>query len=135
MIQFEVIKSPDSNVIASFKFHRNDVYLGSSAGDLVIRDPALSKSHLMLEVVEGEFLVHPQKDVPFYLINGKRATSIRKIKAQDTLTIGGTQLKILAFSWTQAISKKAILNEKLNELMSSDSLRLPVIEKLSKMMK
>ncbi len=135
MIQFEVIQSPDLNVLTSFKFHKNDVYLGSSAGDLVIRDPSLSKSHLMLEVIEGEFLVHPQKDVLFYLINGKRSTSIRKIKIQDTITIGTTQIKILAFSWTEKKSKKSILNEKLSALMDNDSPRLTVIEKLTKMMK
>ena len=135
MIQFEVIQSPDSNVLASFKFLKNDVYLGSLTGDLVIRDPELSKSHLMLEVVEGDFLVHPQKDVPYYLINGKRSTSIKKIKAQDTISIGSTQIKILAFEWTEAKSKKAILNAKLSKLMEAGSHRMTVIEKLTKMMK
>lgn len=135
MIQFEITKSPDSNVMTTFKFFRNDIYLGSATGDVVIRDPSVNKSHLMLEVVEGDFLVHPQKDVPYYLINGKRSTSIRKIKPSDILTIGETEIKLIAFEWSEPKSKKTILNQKLANLVESNSPHITVIEKLSKLMK
>lgn len=135
MIHFEIQNSPDLNVKSAFTFHKNDVYLGSHTGDLVIRDSGLRASHLILEVVEGDLLVHPQKEVDFYLINGKRATSVRKIRVSDTLTIGNTTLKILGFDHTKLTTKKEILDVKLAHLMETSSPLIPVIEKISRLMK
>jgi hypothetical protein len=135
MIQFEVLSSPDANVVASFKFVKNEVYLGSKALDLSIDDPALLKNHLLIEIPENELIAHPQKGVEHYLINGKRATAIKKIKINDHIQIGQTILKVIAFSPTSFKSKKEILNEKLNKLIEVGSSRLEVIEILTKLTK
>ncbi|HXH73364.1 MAG TPA: FHA domain-containing protein [Bacteriovoracaceae bacterium] len=135
MIHFEIIQSPDLNVKTSFQYHKNEVYIGSESADLSIADPGLLSSHLMIEIPEKELLVHPQKEVSFYLINGKRTTSIRKIKAGDTITIGNTVIKIIAFALTERPSKKEILNQKLATLIEKGSHRLPVIERVTKLMK
>ena len=135
MINFEIISGPDSNVLTTYQYFQNQIYLGRSLGDLWINDSELFPSHLMLEVVNGELLIHPQKDVEFFLINGKRASQIRKLKNQDIVTIGKTQIKILRFEETPQVSKKEILNEKLSKLMNENSHRLPVIERLTQRMK
>ena len=135
MIEFQVIESPDENVHSTFKFFQNQLYVGRSNGDLWIQDASLAASHVMLEVIGKDLLVHPQRDVEFYLINGKRASAIRKLKINDSVTIGKTTLKIISFSETYWESKKNILNHKLNELIQNNSERLTVVEGLTKLMK
>lgn len=135
MIHFEIIQSPDLNVKTTFQYFKNEIYLGSNALDLTIVDPGIKASHLLIEVPERDLLIHPQKDVEYYLLNGKRSTAIRKIKAGDTITFGNTTLKIIAFEHTIRASKKEILNEKLAQLIEQGSGRLPVIEKITRMTK
>ncbi len=131
MIHFEITQSPDDNVQTHFQFHLNQIYLGRSDGQLHIQDSTLAPSHLMLEVVENDLLVHPQTNVESYLINGKRSTSVRKIKINDLITLGQTTLKVISFSHTSLETKKDILNKKLKSLVESNSKRLGVIEMLS----
>jgi hypothetical protein len=135
MIHFEVIKSPDENVLSEFKYFQNQIYIGRGQGDLWINDNDLLKSHIMLEVLDKDLLLHPQKDVPFYLLNGKRASAIRKLKRGDQISLGSTTIKVITFEETMKESKKQILNEKLNSLIESNASRLSVIETLSKLMK
>jgi len=135
MIQLEIIKSPDANIFGTFKFYLNEIHLGRTIGNLVIQDKELSDSHLMIEVVGQDLIVHPQKNVSHYLLNGKRTTVVRKIKAQDVITIGDTVIKLAAFEETTEKSKKNILDDKLAQLIEENSTKLTVIEKLSKMMK
>ena len=89
----------------------------------------------MIEVVEKDLIIHPQKGVESYLIDGKRSSSIRKIKSGQVITIGSTKFKVLSFEETPVSSKKKILDEKLNRLLEANSPRLVVIEKLAKIMK
>lgn len=135
MIHIEITQSPDSNVIATFQFHKNEIYLGREGSDLSIDDMGLKDSHLLIEIPEDALLVHPQRDIAFYHLNGKRSTSIRKLKAGDTLGIGGTIIKIIGFERTLEVSKKDLLSQKLSHLMEINSPRIPVIEKITKMMK
>lgn len=135
MITLEIQQSADANVLNSYQFFQNQIYLGRSSGDLWIDDHGLLASHAMLEVIGKELLIHPQKDVEFFLINGKRASNIRKLKVNDLLTLGNTTIKITAFEETTIPVKKIILDEKLNQLVAEDSIRLPVIERLTQLMK
>lgn len=135
MIQFEVVQSPDLNAKSVFKFYKNQVYLGKNSGDLHIHDLQLQSSHLILEVIGQELVVHPQKNVTSILINGKRATTVRKIKALDTIGIGNTLIKVLSFEDTPLMSKKQVLDAKLNDLMNQNSPRIAVVEKITKSMK
>jgi hypothetical protein len=135
MIQLEITDSPDRNVVATITYHQNQIYLGAEAGDLKIRDPGLRPSHAMLEVVGADLLFHPQKAVDFYLLNGKRATTIRKLNVGDRVTIGGTQLRIGGFAETPRETKKEFLDRKLAQLVAEASPRLAVIETLTKLQK
>lgn len=135
MIKFEIVESPDQEVLSTFEYFQNLIYIGRTNGNLTIQDPELHRSHLWIEVVEGEVIVHPQKDVEFYLINGKRATTPRKIKVNDNVSFGKTTLKLVSFEETTPTSKKNTLNQKLNSLIESNSHKLPVIEGLSKLSK
>lgn len=135
MIQIEILESPDINLLSTFKFFQNELYLGRNSGNIHIEDPSLLDSHLMIEVVEKDLLVHPQKDVSSYLIDGKRASNIRKVKIGQLITIGHTKIKICGFELTEFKTKKQILDEKLAFLAENNSTRMPVIEKLAHLMK
>ncbi len=135
MINIEIQASPDSNALAPFKYFQNQIYLGRSSGDLWIDDPDLFPTHIMLEVIGNELLIHPQKDVEFFLINGKRASNIRKLKMNDQISIGKTVFKIIGYEETARVSKKNILNQKLAKLIEDNSPRLSVIERLTQLMK
>ncbi len=135
MIKFSITESPDQEVLSTFEYFHNLIYIGRTSGNLTIQDNGLLRSHLMIEVVGDDLIVHPQKEVEFYLINGKRATTPRKVKINDLLKIGNTSIKLIAFAETPATSKKAILNQKLDQLIEENSHRLPVIEALSKLSK
>ena len=135
MIQLEIISSPDSNILTQFQFFQNEVYLGRNSGNLHIQDPALLGSQVMVEVVEKDLIIHPQKGVESYLIDGKRSSTIRKIKSGQIITIGTTSFKVLGFEETQNQSKKQILDKKLNQLVEENSPRLAIIEQLANLMK
>lgn len=135
MIEFEVVESSDLNSLSTYQFFQNQIYIGRTSGDLVIQDSSLRTSHGIIEIVENELLFHPQKDVEFFLINGKRATTIRKIKVQDKITVGQTVIQILRFGPTFTESRKAILDRRLNTLIEENSPTLSIIENLSQLMK
>ncbi len=133
MIQFEILESPDQEAISTFEYFHNLIYIGRTSGNITIQDHSLLSSHLMIEVLGNEVIVHPQKDVEFYLINGKRATTPRKIKVNDRITIGKTILKLTSFAETPEQSKKDVLNQKLQELIDTGSQKLNVVESLTKL--
>lgn len=135
MIKFEITESPDHEVVGVFEYFHNMIYIGRSSGNLTIQDQSIMPSHLLIEVVEKDAIIHPQKDVDHYLINGKRATTPRKIKLNDVIQFGTTKLKLLAFGETHFLSKKDCLNEKLDQLIASSSGRVNVIESLAKLAK
>ena len=134
MINIEFIQSPDTDVLAAFEYFQNQLYIGRNHGDLWIDDNELYPSHIMLEIIASDLLIHPQKDVEFYLLNGKRASSVRKLKINDVITIGKTVFKILNYSETITETKQQILDRKLNKLIAEDSPCLPIIESLTKLM-
>lgn len=135
MISFQITDSPDLNVMRSFTFYHNLIYIGRKRGNLCVEDPDLLESHLMIEVIGPVLQVHPQTHVDHYLLNNKRATEIRKLKVGDLITIGGTHLKILGFEETREESKKDFLNRKIGELMENNSPKLGLIEELAQLSK
>lgn len=135
MIQFEITESPDQDVVGDYHLFKNEIYLGTLLTDIIIKDPEIRKSHAFIEVVENVLLFHPQKDVSFYLLNGKRAMTIRKLKAGDVIQIGKTKIKIIGFNFSANPSRKEILDNKLQQFMNQQDARLEVIEKLGQLMK
>lgn len=135
MIEIEFIDSPDPRIKQSFIFHLNQLYLGRQGENLFILDPDLKDSHVMIEIVDNDLIIHPQSGVDSYLIDGKRASTIRKIKTNQMITIGHTSFKISRFEETKFATKKFILDTKLAQLMEKEDIKLNSIEILAKAMK
>ncbi len=135
MIDFEISESPDQDVIGVYHLFKNEVYLGQTLTEIKIKDPLLLDSHAFMEVLDDKLLFHPQKDVSHYLLNGKRALTIRKLKAGDTIQIGKTVMKINHFNYTPNPSRKEILDQKLASLVENQDPRLEAITSLGQLMK
>lgn len=135
MILLEILSSPDKTILTKFEFHQNQIYIGRNCPTLNIADPGLLDSHALIEVIENELIFHPQAGVSSYLIDGKRASNVRKIKAFQTISIANTNLRVLQFKETEFPSKKSILDEKLAKLLEEKSPRIQVVEQLGRMMK
>lgn len=135
MIEFEIMESPDSDVIGHYLIHKNEIYLGQILTDINIKDPLLLGSHAFMEVLEDKFLFHPQKDIGHYLLNGKRALTIRKLKNYDIIQIGKTKIKIISYQYKYYPSRKEILDQRLASFIASQDPRLEIIEMLGQMMK
>jgi hypothetical protein len=135
MITLEILGTPDPLVTGTFRFHQNQLTLGQRNCTLNVDDPQMPPGYLLIEVAEGSLVVHPPKDHPTYLLNGKRATSVRKLKPKDEITLGQTSLRILEFAQTETQGRKEILGQKLEELIRENSPRLAVIEALGRLSK
>lgn len=135
MIEFEIIRSPDLDIQQIYSLYYNQIIIGRTRGHTLIDDHQILDSHLMLEVIENDLIVHPQPGVTHYLLDGKRATNVRKIKVGQKITIGGTELVIKDFKETVFKTKKMILDEELAHLMEIDSPKLAIIEEIAGMMK
>jgi hypothetical protein len=135
MIEFEIIRSPDLDIQQKYSLYYNQIIIGRNRGHALIKDNQLLDSHLMLEVIENDLILHPQPGVSHYLLDGKRATNVRKIKVGQKITIGDTEFVIKDFKETVFKTKKMILDEKLAHLMEIDSPQLAIIEEIAEMMK
>lgn len=135
MIEIEILESPDRDVIGQYSLSKNEIYLGQVLTDIQINDSLLLNSHAFMEVLDNQLLFHPQKDAGHYLLNGKRALTIRKLKNGDTIQIGQTKFKIISFNYTQDPSRKEILDQKLASFVENQDPRMEVIEMLGQLMK
>ena len=134
MIQIECLNSPDINALGIYEYQQNMIYVGRKNTDLLLQDLSWPADAMMFEVVEDQFYIHPQKDLSFFLVNGKRSTGVKKIKRQDIITIGETQIKLIDFLSTEFISKKQTLDKKLKELVETNSPKLSIVRKLTEIM-
>jgi len=136
MISFKIIQSNDYEIInQTYTFYQNLIYLGHSQGHFYIKDPLVIDNHLMLEVIDNDLYIHPHAKVEFFLVDGKRSTSIKKIKPNQIITIGSTQIEILKFNQTELLLRKEILDIKLKQMIDNQDPRLTVIEELSGLIK
>ncbi len=134
MIKIECLSSPDLNATGIYDFGQNMIYIGRTNTDITLIDLAWPQNAMVLEVIDEQFFVHPQKDLEFFLVNGKRCTGVKKIKRNDLITLGETVFKLVDFSESHFKSKKQILDEKLGQLVSSNDPKLNIIRKLTEVM-
>lgn len=81
MIYFEIIQSPDSGVKSSFKYLKNEVFLGKKSKDLHINDPELKNNHISIKIESNNIFVQPQEEIQYYLINKKDRLVLKKLKS------------------------------------------------------
>ncbi|MFP5457394.1 MAG: hypothetical protein ACLGG7_01570 [Bacteriovoracia bacterium] len=130
MIEVNVIDATDPEYLGTWKFRKNQIYLGHPSGDIAPHGLLFSYA-FMIEVLPDFIQVQPHPDLEFWLLNGKRATKPRKVKIGDHLQVGDLALTITSVAHQELPTKKQILDRRLKELVSSQSPVLEVIQALN----
>lgn len=132
MIELEIIKSDDHEVIGIKKFNKNSIYLGKNAGDILIESPDIINYHLFIEILEEQNILycHPHQKCEYYLVNDKRCESPRKLNINDTITIGNTTLKISNFLFQKFDILKNEVENELEKLIHNKSDLIEIIQEM-----
>ncbi len=127
MIEIEIIQSPDPEVMGLRSFCKNIVYIGNNKGDVLIRDDKIIDYHLTIEVNAYNIYAHIHPNIPYFHLNGKRTSGIINLVPGNLLTIGNTTIAFKDASYQEELSKRDILNTKLNQLIEADAPELEIL--------
>lgn len=136
MITVEIVQCREPLKIGEYNFHKNQIYMGSNlSADFYINDHDLHSNHFFLEIVENKLLLHPHRSIDFYLIDGKRTTSMRYLKAGQKIAYKSVEFIIKSFSEIKTSSFRETLNNKTDELINNKSPLLKVITQIEEQLK
>ena len=131
MIIIEVLKCTNLESTGEYSFYKNLVYIGSShKADLLFNDSNLFPTHLFLEVIDNKLLIHPNKDLDFFLIDGKRTTSIKYVKVGQQVSFSDYIVQIKYFTHTHLEDLRSYLNNKTDEMIKNNPRKLELISKI-----
>jgi hypothetical protein len=130
MIEVQITNCPDPDFQGTWKFYKNQIYLGFPEGD-ISPEGELPSFGFMIEVLPDFLQAHPNPNVEFWLLNGKRASKPRKIKIGDTLQVGNIIFKVTEAKFQEFQTKKQILDKNLKALIAEDAPILGLIQLLN----
>lgn len=130
MLVIEVLSCPDPEYQGTWTLHQNQVYLGYPEGDISPKIEGLPSFAYLIEVLPELIQGTPHPDISYWHLNGKRATRPRSLRIGDVITVMDTKLKIIEAKYVELISKKAILDSKLQKLLETNSSQLSLIKVL-----
>lgn len=134
MIEIEIYGSKDSQRNTLFTTNKNLIYIGSNKNsDIYLPDDSIKSNHLFLEIVEDKLIIHPNKNIDFYLVNSKRTTIFKELKTGDILTIENIKFTIKNFIKTQYQETRDFLNSKTEELRKNDVEYLKEVARIKKL--
>ena len=112
MIKLEILHSDDPNREGIYTFEKNQLFIGSNySADIYLPLPHILKDHLFLEIIESKILLHLGSDVNHLKVNGKRTTTFKYLKRDDTFTIENEKFQLKDFFPTE----QKLTSDKLNE--------------------
>jgi hypothetical protein len=127
MIKIEITHSPYPEQIGMVTFHKNEIYIGKTYGDILIINDLMINNFLFIEIIEDQQVLfcHPHPDVSHFHVNNKRCETPRKITNGDTIGIHQVVIKIIDFNFVSKKTFKDHLNHHLDQLLTSKS---PIVE-------
>lgn len=136
MITIELTKCPDPLKIGEYPFHKNQIYIGSNiSADLYINDPNVYFNHFFIEIVENKLLLHPHQSSDYFLIDGKRTTSMRYLKAGQKVGLNSIEFTIKSFSETLVQTFRDTLNTNTDQLINENSQLINFISKIEEQLR
>lgn len=72
---------------------KNGTTIGRNEGDIIIRDPQMSREHVRIFVKKGGFYFEDLKTVNKTYVNGKEITKPTQVKQDDVVLIGETEFE------------------------------------------
>lgn len=134
MISIEVLKSKNSDQLSETIFYKNIIYIGCGPQeDVLIEDKRVKKNLFFIEVVENKLLIHPHKELDYFLIDGKRTTSVKYIQVNQIIGVYDFEFKINNFIYTDFNDLKTLLNNKTDELIESNSDKIELISQIEEL--
>ncbi len=131
MLELEVTECPDPDYLGTWRFEKNQVYLGHPEGDIIPKLDGLPSWGFLLEVWPDGVQAQPHPDLGHWLLNGKRATRPRRLRVGDELTVAGLKLRVLKAEHSDFQTKKAILDARLDELKAAQAPALALVKLLN----
>jgi hypothetical protein len=132
MIDLEISKSTEEKRLGRYIFHKDYISFGVDQYDeLLTEDPKILPAHISIVIEEFKLYVYLHEDVEYILVNGKRTTAPKLLKAKDTITIDDTHIIINNFLIQKNKTRKEYLNEKVEELKINNSPLIPVLQILN----
>ncbi len=131
MIQLTVNTSLDINKIGEMAFNKNLIYIGNDhLCDLYLKEDKILANHLIIEIVESKMIIHPHKDIEYFLVNGKRSTGHKFVSPGNKVKIGDTEFTITNFIETNYTPIKEQLNKLTDTLITEESPFLDIIQQV-----
>ena len=96
MIHFNIIQSPDTEVIGEIQVNYNSLTFGNnSKAHIYIEDVKMSAIHLRIFAKKDKFFCSSEMAEAYFHINGKKIVGTKDIDKNDTIQIGDTKIKII----------------------------------------
>lgn len=116
MIKLEVLDSNDFDRLGNFQFFKDLIYVGSNHdADLFLPIDDLKSNHIFLEIADGKLLAHLGRNTEYILINGKRTTSFKTLKAGDVISLQSLEFKIDSYHSEEISSISDFLKRRVSE--------------------
>lgn len=101
MIKLEFLDSNDSDLIGEYDFLFDEVFIGrSKKADIIIHDRELPSKYLTIKFVQKKLTVSNEADSPFYFVNGKKLSGLRRLSIGDIIQFGPHKLTVLQAQMT-----------------------------------
>jgi hypothetical protein len=132
MLKLAIVKSPDREIVGSYVTNKLKVTIGSSCrNNIVIADPQVISSHLLLTVMKDGLLVENINRVPYYFSNGKKISGQKLHLVGDRFSFGETTIKVEQLTYKPAFDARAELQSRVAEL----SRRHPLVATLLQLLR
>jgi hypothetical protein len=122
MISIKILECSNSNLIGNTVFYSNLIEIGSTNGDILLQSKDYMNHLFYVETVEDYIQIIPNPNIDFYLLNGKRSLSQRKLQKSDTITYNDFVFSVIDFSYTEMINYDDIISKKFNDLNEEEDL-------------
>ncbi len=99
MIKLKIIKSDIDEAIGDYDYHLDAIYIGRSKKcDIIIPDKELPLKYLSLSFKKNNLVIVNAQNSPYYFVNGKKMSGLRKLKQGDQINFGPHAIVIVDFS-------------------------------------
>jgi hypothetical protein len=129
MIQFEILSSPDTDMVGEHLYYQDELQLGYSIGDVLIDDQKIRNHQFIFKVFKDDiFIVSQTTSGTSFLIDDKRVSGSIKIKTNQKILLGDTLIQIGNFLWNEEEKSSQKMMSNLKMLINENSPILNVID-------
>jgi len=131
MIEVDIINSSDHNRVGRYTFQKNKISFGSGGSDELLESESnIIPEHINFEIVDSKIFLNIHNNVDYVLVNNKRTTAKKFLKAGDVITILSSQIKLITFSKNIIQTRKDFLNNQVEQIKENSPELLSVLRSI-----